>query len=89
MMRGRVLTAMCAILLIAMPITLLLVSCGGGGSGGSQSTAGSSVSGSVALLLADGPADDYDQIFITITEVSLIPKEGRGRGPVVIPRFAG
>jgi len=85
-MRGRVLTAMCAILLVAMPITLLLVSCGGGGSGGSQSTAGSSGSGSVALLLADGPADDYDQIFITITEVSLIPKEGNGRSPVVIFR---
>jgi len=62
------------------------VSCGGGGSGGSQSATGSSGSGSVALLLADGPADDYDQIFITITEVSLIPKEGRGRSPVVIFR---
>ncbi len=85
-MRGKVLTVMCAILLVAMPITLLLVSCGGGGSGGSQSTTGSSGSGSVALLLADGPADDYDQIFITITEVSLIPQEGRGRSPVVIFR---
>jgi len=83
-MRGRVLTAMCAILLVAMPITLLLVSCGGGGSGGSQSTAGSSGSGSVALLLADGPADEYSEILITITEVSLIPKEGRGRNPVAI-----
>ena len=69
-MRGRVLTAMCAILLVAMPITSLLVSCGGGGSGGSQSTAGSSVSGSVALLLADGPADDYDQILVVCGAIS-------------------
>jgi len=67
-------------------MTAFLVSCGGGGSGGSQSAGGSSGSGSVALLLADGPADDYQQIFITITEVSLIPKEGNGRRPVVVFR---
>jgi hypothetical protein len=66
--------------------TFFLVSCGGGGSGGSSTATGSSGSGSVALLLADGPADDYDQILITITEVSLIPPEGRGRSPVVIFR---
>ncbi len=85
-MRGRVLRAIYSLLLVAVPITFLLVSCGGGGSGGSSSATGSSGSGSVALLLADGPADDYDQIFITITEVSLIPPEGRGRSPVVIFR---
>ena len=85
-MRARVLSAICLLLLVAAPITVFLISCGGGGSGGSQSGTASSGSGSVALLLADGPADDYDQIFITITEVSLIPKEGNGRSPVVIFR---
>lgn len=85
MMRGNVLSAMYRPLLIAVPILFFLVGCGGGGgSGGSTSTTGSSGSGSVALFLADGPADEYDEIKITITEVSLIPREGRGRGPVTI-----
>lgn len=52
-----------------------LASCSGGSSTGSTK-------GSVALLLADGPADDYSHIWITVTEVSLIPA-GNG-APVVI-----
>jgi len=73
------------LLLIAVPILFFLGGCGGGGgSGGSSSATGSSGSGSVALLLADGPADEYDEINITITEVSLIPREGSGRSPVTI-----
>ncbi|MCG6919284.1 MAG: DUF4382 domain-containing protein, partial [Deltaproteobacteria bacterium] len=88
-MRGRVLSAIYLLLLVAAPITVFLMSCGGGGSGGSQSATGSSGSGSVALLLADGPADDYEKIFVFITEVSLIPKEGNGRSPVVIFRNPG
>lgn len=86
-MRARVLCALFTLLLITVPITFLLVSCGGGGgSGGSQSATGSSGSGSVALLLADGPAEEYDQIWITITEVLLIPAEGNSQQPVVIYR---
>jgi hypothetical protein len=59
--------------------TFLLVSCGGGGggSGGSSST-GSSGTGTVAVSIADNPTDDYEAIYVTITEVSLLP------GPVVI-----
>ncbi len=82
----RALTVLLVFLLLMGSATFFLVSCGGGGSGGSSTATGSSGSGSVALLLADGPADDYDQILITITEVSLIPPEGRGRSPVVIFR---
>ena len=82
----RALTVFFVLLLFMGSATFFLVSCGGGGSGGSSSATGSSGSGSVALLLADGPADDYDQILMTITEVSLIPPEGRGRSPVVIFR---
>lgn len=85
-MRARVLSAICLLLLVVAPITVFLISCSGGGSGGSQSATGSSGSGSVALLLADGPADEYEKIFVFITEVSLIPKEGNGRSPVVIFR---
>jgi hypothetical protein len=82
----RALTVLLVFLLLMGSATFFLVSCGGGGSGGSSTATGSSGSGSVALLLADGPADDYDQILITITEVSLIPPDGRGRSPVVIFR---
>jgi hypothetical protein len=35
------------------------------------------------VLLADGPADDYSHIWVTVTEVSLIPADGNGT-PVVI-----
>ena len=55
---------------------------GSGSGGGSSSTAGN---GTVALFLADGPADDYDSIFITICKVSLIPSENNpNRSEVVI-----
>jgi hypothetical protein len=54
--------------------SLLIIGCGGG-SGGSSNTAAPS-SGSVAVVLADGPADEYTNIFIWVTEVSLIPSEG-------------
>jgi hypothetical protein len=43
----------------------------------------SSDKGSIAVLLADGPADDYEHLWITITEVSLIPADGKA-APVVI-----
>jgi hypothetical protein len=59
----------------------LLGGCGSGGNG-SSSTAGS---GTVALFLADGPADDYDRILITVCKVSLIPSENNpNRSEVVI-----
>jgi hypothetical protein len=71
----------------------LLGGCGGGGGGGdgsssSGSGAGSSFttgSGTVALFLADGPADDYDSIFITVCKVSLIPaKNNPNQSEVVL-----
>jgi hypothetical protein len=77
-MRARVLCALFTLLLIAVPITFLLVSCGGGGGSGGSSVAGSSGTGTVAVSIADNPTDDYSKILIKITEVSLLP------GPVVI-----
>jgi hypothetical protein len=68
---------------------LLLVSCGGGGGGGSSGSSTTAASssladkGSVAVLLTDGPADAYSHIWITITEVSLIPADPKA-APVVI-----
>lgn len=77
-MRDRVLPTILLLLLFTMAITGFLMSCGGGGG----TSGGSSGTGSVALLLADGPADDCDNIWIWVTEVSLIPKGNRA--PVVI-----
>jgi hypothetical protein len=70
-------------------VAISLMSCGGGGEGaGESSSTGSLQSGSVAVLLADNPADDYKSIFLTITEVSLIPAGNNG-APVVIFQSAG
>jgi hypothetical protein len=46
---------------------------GGGGSSGS----GGAGSESVALLLADNPAEDYESIWLYITKVILIPNKGK------------
>jgi hypothetical protein len=54
---------------------LIFLSCGGGGGSGTSSSS-SAGTGSVAIFLADGPADDYDHIWITVNEVTLIPSEG-------------
>ena len=64
----------------------LLGGCGsGGGGGGGGSDLISSGSGNVALLLADGPADDYCNILISVTKVLLIPSDRNPkRSPVVI-----
>jgi hypothetical protein len=60
---------------------------GGGGDGGSgvSGSASSLDSGNVALLIADGPADDYDKIWIRVTKVLLMPSsKNPNRSPVVI-----
>lgn len=62
-----------AILLVAM--MTLLAGCGssGGGEGSTSSTAGT---GSVAVFIKDGPTDEFEQIIVTVTEVSLISDSG-------------
>ncbi|MBN2516709.1 MAG: DUF4382 domain-containing protein [Deltaproteobacteria bacterium] len=80
--------------LYKMPIYLIIfilavsfVGCGGGGSGGEGSggqDSSNAGSGTVAVFLADGPADEYDHIWIRVTDVSLIPPEGSGRDPVTV-----
>ncbi len=64
----------------------ILVGCGGSGGGSDGfSTGSSSGSGNVALLLADGPAENYDNIWISVTKVLLIPADRNPNGsPVVI-----
>jgi hypothetical protein len=85
-MSSKTITKSILLLAICVAMGFFLTGCGGGGGSGGSSAESSSGTGSVALLLADGPADAYDHIFITITEVLLIPLEGSGRQPVVIYR---
>jgi hypothetical protein len=69
-----------AILLVAM--MTLLAGCGGGG--GSSEGGSSSVTaqtGTVAVFVKDGPSDEFAQIWVTITQVELLPVSG---SPVVI-----
>jgi hypothetical protein len=54
--------------------------CSGDSSSSNQNDSGGT--SKVALFLADGPADDFDHIWIEVSEISLLP-EGNG-APVVI-----
>ncbi len=67
--------------LVFLSCTLSLVGCGD--SGGSAAN-----SSEVAILITDGPADEYDSIFVTIEEISLIPT-GDGTPVVLFHSAAG
>jgi len=60
----------CLLFVIALGFTTIVAT----GGGGSSSSTGDT--GSVAVLIADGPADDYDEIQITIEKAFLIPFAG-------------
>lgn len=60
LLRTTILFGLCLLLASA------LSSCGGGGTGGAGK------SGSVALLLTDGPTSDFTEVNVTITRVELI-----------------
>ena len=68
--------------MILLVAGIFLISCGSSGGGSSSSSGSSGGSGTAAIFIADGPADDYESIWITITEVSLIP--ANDGSPVVI-----
>jgi hypothetical protein len=59
-----------------------IVATGGGGGGGSSSSSGGT--GSVAVVLTDGPADEYAELWVTITEVTLIPAPGSNLSPATV-----
>jgi hypothetical protein len=59
---------------------MALWGCGSGGGSGTSSGG----TGSVALMLSDGPADEYEKLFITITQVTLIPAPGNNLSPLTI-----
>ncbi len=65
---------LCLIFVLAFGFATIVATGGGGGGGGGSSPSGGT--GSVALMLADGPADLYDEIWITIEKAYLIPVDG-------------
>lgn len=60
-------------LAVAAVFALSALGCGGGGSAGAQ--AGDSGQGTVALYLTDGPTDEFDHIWIELSEILLIPSD--------------
>jgi len=83
------------LLCIILGMLLLLTGCSGGDEGSTSSSDtqnNSSVSasetqdngsGSVAIMLTDGPADEYDHIWVWITEISLL-SDDENADPVVV-----
>jgi hypothetical protein len=61
-------------------IAAVFVACGGGGGGSSSGSA--PASGSVAVMLTDGPYDGLEELLITVTKVSLL-RADNGREVVV------
>ena len=61
-------------LLVLMFLTTL-AGCGGGG-GSSSDSGGGGGTGSVGLLLTDGPTDDFDAVNITIVKAELLSDSG-------------
>lgn len=70
--------------LIILSFSIVVFTACGGGGGSSSQLSSSGGSGTVAVYLADGPADEYEELWITVTEVALIPPEGSGRSNVIV-----
>ena len=57
-------------------VALLVVACGGGsGSGGSSAVSGGT--GSVAIAMTDGAAEDFDEINVSVVKIELLSDSGR------------
>jgi len=83
-MRRLTTVASLVVTLVCLAIVVYLAGCGSGGGGGSFGVGtDQSGTGTVSVLLTDGPADEYEKIWITVNEVSLIPVHG---DPVVLFR---
>ena len=80
-MKRNFIVGMAVFLIALLTAGISLISCGGGG-GSSGVTTSSTGTGSVSVLLADSPTDEYENIWIRIHEVSLIPVNDGA--PVVI-----
>jgi len=61
--------------LLLIPLLFVLTACGGG-SGGSVETSSARSTGSVGILLTDGPTAEFDVINITLREIRLLSDNG-------------
>lgn len=61
--------------LLAISLLLALTACGGGGGGGND-TSSARGTGSVGILLTDGPTAEFDVINITLREIRLLSEDG-------------
>lgn len=68
-------------LVLGLFLMIGLMACGGGG-GSSDSNDSQGSTGTMAVMLTDGPTDDYDHIWIEISRAELLPENGSD--PVVI-----
>ena len=64
-------------LILSCTLLLLVASCGGGGGDAAGTTSNRSSTGSVALLLTDGPTDEIDEVNLRIIKVELMSDGGR------------
>ncbi len=64
-------------------------SCGSGGSGTQTKKISEGSFGSVGILLKDAPTDDFQNIYITITEISLLPAGNEGNPLIIFTSESG
>ena len=62
---------------------LVYMGCSGGSGGSGAANPKGASYGKVGVLLTDAPTDLFDHIYITITEISLLPEGGEGN-PVIV-----
>lgn len=67
----------------AVFMLLALMSCGSSSGGPATANQDSESFGSIGILLKDAPADEFQNIYITINEISLLPAPGE-ENPLVI-----
>lgn len=58
-------------------LPLFLLACGGGGGGGGASTVASAGTGTVTLLVTDGPSEDFNAINLTVVKAELLSDSGK------------
>jgi hypothetical protein len=71
-------------LAILFGLASILATGGGGGGGGGGGASSSGGTGTVAVLVGDAVTEDYVNVYVYVTKVSLIPAFGTNPGPVVI-----
>lgn len=54
----------------------LLTGCAGSSDGGGSPGGGETHTGTVAVLLTDAPSDDFSQVNVTVTEISILSNQG-------------